>query len=209
MPHFIATNNGYYVFGMNDYYQLGLGHNNRIRSPTKLEFEHEIYSVISKGEHTFFFTSNGVYCCGANHMGKLGINGYDVIKQMTKINFEHEIYSIVAGFNHTFFFTSDGIYCCGCNYRGQLGLGDDYPPFVNKPTKFNFEHDIYSITCGINYTLFVTSDGMYACGYSEEGYTCVDHNRDIKTPTKIDFGQNVVLLNNKFNSTKSARFTNN
>jgi alpha-tubulin suppressor-like RCC1 family protein len=161
---FIKTTDGYYVFGYNEYYQLGLGHNNNVNIPTKLEFEHEIYSIIPGNYHAFFITSDGLYCSRKTVRGAVSPP----------------------------------------NHCGQLGLGID-DRNVTIFTKVDFEHEIYSITCGQYYTLFMTSDGVYTCGFNRYGTLGLGHNDNVSMLTKVNLEHDVILNDRRFKTTKSAR----
>ena len=203
---FIQTTDGFYAFGYNELYQLGLGHGDNVNIPTKLEFEYEIYSIVPGIHHTFFITSDGLYCCGVNHEGQLGLECRDMIKVLTKVNFEHEIYSISAGDNHTFLITSDGIYGCGYNNCGQLGLGYNDPVFVCEFTKLHLDHEVYSIYCGKYHTMFTTSDGIYMCGSNIYGTLGLGTNNSVNIPTKIKLDHDIISSGKRFRSTKSSNF---
>ena len=79
-----------YVWGYNNYGQLGLGHTNDVYSPQKLSLKcNSIVKMYSNaGNQTFAVTtSNEIYAWGENSNGQLGLG--DVIDRIvpTKLEF--------------------------------------------------------------------------------------------------------------------------
>lgn len=69
----LLENNLIYVWGYNEYGQLGLGHFNNINLPQKLYLRNDITKLYSKGNSTFAITNrNEIYSWGLNECGQLG-----------------------------------------------------------------------------------------------------------------------------------------
>ncbi len=127
----LIKNNELYVWGDNEEGQLGLGHNNHINVPTKLNFK--AHKIVCGGYHTIAITDDGLYVWGYNNRGQLGLGHYNSVNVPTKLNFDFKINKIVCSSNHTIAITDDGLYAWGANGSGQLGLGHNNR--VNMPTK--------------------------------------------------------------------------
>ena len=107
-----SFNNSVYVFGHNDYGQLGLGHNNHINKPTLLMQDPTIKSICCGYSHSMILKENGeLFVFGGNSYGQLGFGHNNAINKPTllmtnkTINF-HQIQqtSIIWNHNnHTFY----------------------------------------------------------------------------------------------------------
>jgi len=174
-----------YCVGLNDYGQLGLGHN----ETPQLAKQHITYftnngitiTQIEFGEkYTIFLASDGkVYGVGQNNYGQLGldhkISPQTTIKEITFFNeIGIAITQIASGENHTIFLASDGkVYGVGQNNYGQLGLDggtSSTPESTIQEITFLNDKNITQIACGANHTIFSASDNkVYSCGYNENG----------------------------------------
>lgn len=121
--YFINGSGEVYVAGYNEYGQLGLGHNEDVVVPTKIEGLNGIIDIeISEYEtcNTYFITQNGeVYVSGANKNGELGLGHKNQVLVPTKIDALNaiKIKKIVyaEGFGYAVFLTDTGMVCIsGC-----------------------------------------------------------------------------------------------
>jgi len=81
----VDTNSALYIFGKNEYGQLGLGDTGNRIKPVKHPSLSNIIDVSSGGNHTFVKTSNNeIYAFGKNEYSQLGIETGDE-KQLTPI----------------------------------------------------------------------------------------------------------------------------
>ena len=121
-----------YIWGRNDYGQLGLSHRGEQNSPCKLKLR-GIVSISCGFQNTMALTSLGkLYTWGGNTT-QSDSNYYCQISPQ-EINFKESVKSVKSiksiksfhcGAYHTIFITTDDkIYVWGENYYGQLGLGD-------------------------------------------------------------------------------------
>ena len=71
----VDTNSALYIFGKNEYGQLGLGDTGNRIKPVKHPSLSNIIDVSSGGNHTFVKTSNNeIYAFGKNEYSQLGID---------------------------------------------------------------------------------------------------------------------------------------
>jgi len=112
---FIITHRGVlYAFGDNSHGQLGLGHDNEVESPTRVDLPEKIISIKNASIHMFALTDTGdVYSWSRYSMSK-----------PEKIIVSVKFISICCGWNHIIGLTATGdVYAWGSNKVGQLGVG--------------------------------------------------------------------------------------
>jgi len=150
-----------WAYGQNAYGQLGIGSQESIDNPVKINFESGIKIVdISCGEeHSMALDSNGnVYVWGRNNYYQLG-NSIDTFKtEPTKITNLSNIKKINAGNSNSFAVTQDNlVYAWGLNANGECGVGS----YTNKITitKTKYLTDIIDIKPGRNHTIALKSTG--------------------------------------------------
>ena len=85
----MLCDNQVYVWGANGYGQLGLGHNNDVNSPQKLNLDNII--KISCGlYHSMAITNlNQVYVWGGNGYGQLGLGHNNNVNSLQKLNLDN------------------------------------------------------------------------------------------------------------------------
>lgn len=111
---FINTNNELFMFGNNDYGQLG-----PISTYEPKKVKNMVSTVVCGDYHTIYMDGkNIIYGTGKNDQGQLGLGHTKNIKdfQIIAMNVQY----IYAGFNMTGAITDDILYLCGNNSYGQL-----------------------------------------------------------------------------------------
>ncbi|XP_017877313.1 X-linked retinitis pigmentosa GTPase regulator [Ceratina calcarata] len=176
-----------FVFGSNDWGQLGLGHKNHISKPScvKALKPEKVTHVACGRAHTLICTgAQKIYACGSDQEGQLG-RGTSAIGDSVNTPVlvydaglaGSKIVQIAAGSHHSLALTNDGgVFAWGSNLEGQLGL-PDVPGLVNKPTKVHIPEPVKQISTGYYHSTFLTESGLvYVCGESESGKLGIDVN---------------------------------
>ncbi|CAG5097085.1 Similar to RPGR: X-linked retinitis pigmentosa GTPase regulator (Canis lupus familiaris) [Cotesia congregata] len=169
-----------FVFGSNDWGQLGLGHKNHVSKPScvKTLKPEKVTHVACGRAHTLICTGEEkLLACGSDQESQLGrgqistgdcstipVVIYDCGKSGPKI------LEIAAGSHHSLALTSDGgVLAWGSNLEGQLGLPGT-SGLINKPTKVNLPEPIKHISAGYYHSAFLSESGViYICGEAESG----------------------------------------
>ncbi len=175
----VTTEGRCFVWGLNDNYQLGLGNNFNINTPTelpltflRLDENERIKQIVGGNDHILMLTSHGrCFVWGRNVYGVLGMpgdNGHRRVPTELPLTFLHageSISQLVAGGYHSLMVTSEGRYfVCGVNDQGQLGLGDYHCRHVPIELPLTFlatNEEINQVLTGTACTQIVTSKGRY------------------------------------------------
>nr|XP_040129796.1 X-linked retinitis pigmentosa GTPase regulator isoform X2 [Ictidomys tridecemlineatus] len=150
----VTGNNKLYMFGSNNWGQLGLGSKSTISKPT----------CVKEG--------GSVYAAGGNNEGQLGLGDTEERNTFHRISFftsQHNIKQLSAGSNTSAALTEDGIlFMWGDNSEGQIGLKNMSNVCV--PHQVTIGKPISWISCGYYHSAFVTMDGeLYTFGEPENG----------------------------------------
>uniref|UniRef100_A0A7N9DEP2 X-linked retinitis pigmentosa GTPase regulator n=1 Tax=Macaca fascicularis TaxID=9541 RepID=A0A7N9DEP2_MACFA len=171
----VTRNNKLYVFGSNNWGQLGLGSKSTISKPTCVKsLKPEKVKLAACGRnHTLVSTEGGnVYATGGNDEGQLGLGDTEERNTFRVISFftsEHKIKQLSAGSNTSAALTEDGrLFMWGDNSEGQIGLKNVTNVCV--PHQVTIGKPVSWISCGYYHSAFVTTDGeLYVFGEPENG----------------------------------------
>ncbi|XP_075855788.1 X-linked retinitis pigmentosa GTPase regulator isoform X5 [Microcebus murinus] len=171
----VTGNNKLYVFGSNNWGQLGLGSKTAVSKPTCVKaLKPEKVRIAACGRnHTLISTEEGtVYAAGGNNEGQLGLGDTEERDTFQLISFfasQAKIKQLSAGSNTSAALTEDGqLFMWGDNSEGQIGLKDI--PNVCVPHQVTIGKPISWISCGYYHSAFVTMDGeLYTFGEPECG----------------------------------------
>lgn len=166
-----------YVFGRNNYGQLGNNSTSNRDYPSKQDWGQTIFTKVACGQdHSITLLENGkAYSYGRNDYGQLGHG--DVVTPHThpttgsQIGSYTDITHIACGQYHSAIIRSDGggtLYTFGYNVNGQLG--DGTTTNRSSPTLISGHTGIIDVKCGESFTIFLKSDGsLYSFGYNIDG----------------------------------------
>ncbi|KAL1767059.1 X-linked retinitis pigmentosa GTPase regulator isoform X4 [Sigmodon hispidus] len=171
----VTGNNKLYMFGSNNWGQLGLGSKSAISKPTCIKaLKPEKVKLAACGRnHTLVSTDRGsVYAAGGNNEGQLGLGDTDDRDTFHQISFftsKDAIKQLSAGANTSAALTEDGkLFMWGDNSEGQIGLKNKSNVCV--PHEVTVGKPISWISCGYYHSAFVTMDGeLYTFGEPENG----------------------------------------
>ncbi|XP_036126827.1 X-linked retinitis pigmentosa GTPase regulator isoform X1 [Molossus molossus] len=171
----ITGNSKLYMFGSNNWGQLGLGSKSAVCKPTCVKaLKSEKVKLVACGRnHTLVATEGGkVYAVGGNNEGQLGLGDtedrhtFDLIEFFTS---QHQLKQLSAGSNTSAALTEDGkLFMWGENSEGQIGLDNVSNVYV--PHQVTVGKPIAWISCGYYHSAFVTIEGeLYTFGETECG----------------------------------------
>ncbi|XP_041255804.1 X-linked retinitis pigmentosa GTPase regulator isoform X2 [Onychostruthus taczanowskii] len=164
-----------YMFGSNDWGQLGLGSKNTVSKPTcvkALKPEKPKLAVCGRN-HTLVYTEKGnVYAAGGNSEGQLGLGDTEERTTFHLIRFftnQHKIKQLSAGSYTSAAVTEDGqLFVWGDNSEGQIGLASEAS--VSVPCKVDIGKPVSFVSCGYYHSALITGDGeLYTFGESVNG----------------------------------------
>ncbi|NXY54302.1 RPGR regulator, partial [Callaeas wilsoni] len=164
-----------YMFGSNDWGQLGLGSKNTVSKPTcvkALKPEKPKLAVCGRN-HTLVYTEKGnVYAAGGNSEGQLGLGDTEERTTFHLISFftnQHKIKQLSAGSYTSAAVTEDGqLFVWGDNSEGQIGLANETS--VSIPCKVDIGKPVSSVSCGYYHSALITGDGeLYTFGEPVNG----------------------------------------
>uniref|UniRef100_A0A8C6VEX9 X-linked retinitis pigmentosa GTPase regulator n=1 Tax=Naja naja TaxID=35670 RepID=A0A8C6VEX9_NAJNA len=172
----VVTENGkLYMFGSNNWGQLGLGTKNTVSKPTcvKVLKPEKVKLAACGRNHTLIYTENGnLYATGGNSEGQLGLGGTEERSAFHLVNYftsQHKIKQLAAGSYTSAALTEDGqLFMWGDNSEGQIGLGNEANACV--PHQVDVGKPVFWISCGYYHSALITCDGeLYTFGESDNG----------------------------------------
>ncbi|MFT7799827.1 X-linked retinitis pigmentosa GTPase regulator [Arapaima gigas] len=172
----LVTENGkLYMFGTNNWGQLGLGTKTTVNKPTCVKaLKSEKIKLAACGRnHTIVCTSRGkVYATGGNSEGQLGLGNCEECTTFHQLAFFTEnvpIKMLAAGSNTSAALTEDGrLFMWGDNCEGQLGLGKESNAL--EPQEVTVGRPISWVSCGYYHSAFITVDGdLFTFGECDSG----------------------------------------
>ncbi|NWR20694.1 RPGR regulator, partial [Emberiza fucata] len=164
-----------YMFGSNDWGQLGLGSKSTVSKPTcvkALKPEKPKLAVCGRN-HTLVYTEKGnVYAAGGNSEGQLGLGDTEERTTFHLIRFftnQHKIKQLSAGSYTSAAVTEDGqLFVWGDNSEGQIGLASEAS--VRVPCKVDIGKPVSFVSCGYYHSALITGDGeLYTFGEAVNG----------------------------------------
>ena len=184
----IAQDGSLYMWGVNDFGQIGDGTTKNRYKPTKI-LDH-VVSVSLGDYYSGAITQDGsLYMWGSNDSGQIGDGTTEDRYKPTKI-LDHVI-AVSLGVSHSGAITQDGsLYMWGSNSRG--GIGDGTTEVRYKPTKI-LDH-VIAVSLGDDHSGAITQDGsLYMWGWNSDGQIGDGTTKARYTPTQITIPGGVAL----------------
>ncbi|KAF4107404.1 retinitis pigmentosa GTPase regulator b isoform X1 [Onychostoma macrolepis] len=172
----LVTENGkLFMFGSNNWGQLGLGTKTTVNKPTCVKaLKSERVKLAACGRtHTLVYTSRGnLYASGGNNEGQLGLGDCDDRTSFHLVDFFSKhgpVKMLAAGSNTSAALTQDGrLYMWGDNSEGQIGLGRESNALT--PREVSVGKRVSWVSCGYYHSAFVTVDGaLFTFGEKDSG----------------------------------------
>ncbi|XP_032889000.1 X-linked retinitis pigmentosa GTPase regulator isoform X2 [Amblyraja radiata] len=171
----ITENGKLYIFGSNNWGQLGLGTKNTMNKPTCVKaLKSERVKLAACGRnHTLIWTEQGnIYAAGDNSEGQLGLGDNQERTTFQRVEYftgKGKIKQLAAGSNISAALTEDGnLFMWGDNSEGQIGLGSETSAFL--PRQVNVGKTVSWVSCGYYHSALVMGEGeLYTFGESDNG----------------------------------------
>ncbi len=121
---FANTTRGLYAWGWNVCGRLGVGDDENVMQPRRVQIDGDVLDVSLLPVVSFFRTASGWFGWGANHFGQLGLGHTDEeVATPTLIPGSERVTRWAGGEVNTFGFSKNGLLACGDNDKGQCGVG--------------------------------------------------------------------------------------
>ena len=176
---FIVKNDGsLWVSGYNNYGELGLGHEETVRTLTQVttNINNDVKEVSCGGVTAMLVKNDGtLWACGKNAYSSLAIPDVSETATFIQVPGIDNVKHILCGYYFALAIKNDGsLWGCGSNGQGQLGLGDTRgrSTFTQVTTNINYDvKDFYCTNTNNENTVFIVkNDGsVWACGYNNYG----------------------------------------
>uniref|UniRef100_A0A7N6BKI4 X-linked retinitis pigmentosa GTPase regulator n=1 Tax=Anabas testudineus TaxID=64144 RepID=A0A7N6BKI4_ANATE len=171
----ITQNGKLFMFGSNNWGQLGLGSKVTVNKPTcvKALKSQKVQLVACGRNHTLIYTAQGkVYASGGNSEGQLGLGDCEERTTFQKVDFfdsHGPIRMLAASSNTSAALTESGkLFMWGDNAEGQIGLGKE--SHACSPQEVTVGRPISWVSCGYYHSALVTVDGaLYTFGERDSG----------------------------------------
>jgi X-linked retinitis pigmentosa GTPase regulator len=202
---FLTSNHKVWGCGHNEFFQLGLGHTQKVQLPVNISAANpndfgkkEIIQVECGYDHTLFLTrDNEVWACGINEYGQIGLpKSYSEAITPTRIEYFNQnnivVRHIVCGGHHTvYILNDDSVLFCGANEYGQCSQGHYENVFTPTPLPSAFLRENFKVmnaSLGRRHTIMITRNhGVWVCGENVFGQLGLpDTTCDYPLLTNID-----------------------
>eukprot|EP00798_Chlamydomonas_sp_ICE-L_P024486 gene24486-biopygen18954 len=167
-----------YMYGRNDYGQLGLGHTSNIAVPTKVPGITNAALVACGERFTLCVRTDGTaISTGLNNNGQLGIGSTVTTSNFSIVAGVSNAIAVDAGYTHAMYMTSNGIVVsAGSDANGQLGRGASSANVVINanivPMLMPDGRNVYAraISAGGYHSAVLLNNGSaYLCGKNDQG----------------------------------------
>ncbi len=193
---FFRTSSGWLGCGCNFSGQLGLGHTNKVNTPTPIPGSEGV--TWWGGDHgiTFGFCDNGLLACGENFGGQCGVGSTtEKITTLTPVALPDDVKGrvdrVICCSGSTFFTLGRRCFGCGRNDSGVLGIGSD-ESCIATPTELPVPVDEFILEVGV--TVIRSGNTLHVCGDNEKKQIASNDTPKLTTPTPLDLPGPVVKV---------------
>jgi alpha-tubulin suppressor-like RCC1 family protein len=170
----LTSDDELWSFGLNSQGELGLGHDDTVCSPERIEpLSHKRIRLLAAGSHSLVLTSDydEVFAWGSNAFGQLGLGhrAWQSVPTRVDVLCRKGVVQLACGQFHTLILTADDdIFVFGCNNEGQLGLGHN--ECQETPTKMDklSGKGVKRIACGSSHSV-VSGRDVFVFGANQHG----------------------------------------
>ncbi|XP_066033114.1 X-linked retinitis pigmentosa GTPase regulator isoform X2 [Chamaea fasciata] len=181
-----------YMFGSNDWGQLGLGSKNTVNKPTcvkALKPEKPKLAVCGRN-HTLVYTEDGqLFVWGDNSEGQIGLASEASVSVPCKVDIGKPVSFVSCGYYHSALITGDGeLYTFGEPVNGKLGLFPEQLKNNRVPQPvLGIMEKVTKVACGGEHTVVLTETGVYTFGlgqYGQLGHGTLVFESSVPKPVK-------------------------
>uniref|UniRef100_A0A8C6UJX7 X-linked retinitis pigmentosa GTPase regulator n=1 Tax=Neogobius melanostomus TaxID=47308 RepID=A0A8C6UJX7_9GOBI len=169
---FITENRKLFVFGSNNWGQLGLGSKVTVSKPTCVKaLKSERVHLVACGRNHTLVSDGKLFASGGNSEGQLGLGDCEERTTFHRVHLDSNepIRMLAAGSNMSAALTESGrLFMWGDNSEGQIGLGAE--GHAAAPQEVSVGRPVRSVSCGYYHSALVTADGgLYTFGERDCG----------------------------------------
>ena len=192
---FFLTRTGWYA-GSNGEGQFGLGHRNKVSTPTRIQSRWNLVDIFGNGSLSFFTTTDPaapLVACGWNYYGCLGVSSLDErVLTFTPVTLPAglDVTRVMLDSGSTFIFSGTRCLVCGDNRLLYLGLPTNVT-VVRVPTELPFTVNTI-IMCNRS-TVFISEGRLLAIG-DQRGTNSLPVSNLLTVPTPFDYPQEVTCI---------------
>jgi len=174
-------NGNLYCWGANQLGQLGLGHLNAVREPTRVGTDSDWTWVDAGWDHTCGIRSGRLYCWGVNTYGQLGDGTLDNKASPVQVGMSSDWTRVSAGGSHSCGIRNEAVYCWGYNNSGQIGDGSTLDR--STPTPVATLTVVSDIEAGGAHSCAISNQNLFCWGRGVEGQ--IGQAADSTTPIRV------------------------
>jgi alpha-tubulin suppressor-like RCC1 family protein len=182
----LLENGDVYVWGSNEFGQLGNGGGEDAAAPIKADIGQKVKSICANDSNTYLLAENGeLFSCGVNQYGQAGTGDETaVVNRFKKIPINAKIKLISASIMGKAFAVDEEnkLYVWGTN--GNNSISKENKQYFSTPIIYDFNKSIKFLAKGGN--LFLDADNnLYCWGYNGSGQLFVSGEKVIYEPVLI------------------------